>query len=274
MVGLEQLMQLAKQSLEIKRKTLERLTEANLYPYTKFYLRGIKGQFGQYWKNHFSTIGIVGMNEALLNLIGKDIGSEEGRELATYILDYMRERLLDFQDETGNNYNLEATPAEGTTYRLAQIDKKDFPTEAHFANGFGDDVIDPFYTNSTHLPVNYTNDMFELLDLQDELQTKYTGGTVIHFFLGERVDDPQMIKKLVKTVCTNYQLPYFTFSPTFSVCPVHGYLAGEHETCQSCGANCEVYSRVVGFLTPTNRWNNGKRAEFGMRRTFKVEAGK
>ncbi len=272
MDGLEHLMQLAKESLEIKRKALEKFTDANLYPYTKYYLRNIKKGFGVYWKNHFSTIGILGMNEALVNLIGKDIASDEGREFAEKVLDYMRDRLADFQEETGNNYNLEATPAEGTTYRLAQIDKKDFPKTAHFANGIGDEVEHPFYTNSTHLPVNYTNDVFELLDLQDKLQTKYTGGTVIHFFLGERVDDPEMVKKLVKIICENHQLPYFTFSPSFSVCPNHGYLRGEHETCETCEAPCEIYSRVVGFLTPTHRWNNGKQAEFGMRNKFSVEA--
>lgn len=272
MEGLEHLMQLAKESLEIKRKALEKFTDANLYPYTKYYLRNIKKGFGVYWKNHFSTIGILGMNEALVNLMGKDIASDEGREFAEKVLDYMRDRLADFQEETGNNYNLEATPAEGTTYRLAQIDKKDFPKTAHFANGLGSEVEHPFYTNSTHLPVNYTNDVFELLDLQDKLQTKYTGGTVIHFFLGERVDDPEMVKKLVKIICENHQLPYFTFSPSFSVCPNHGYLKGEQEVCDKCEAPCEVYSRVVGFLTPTHRWNNGKQAEFGMRNKFSVEA--
>lgn len=272
MVGLEQLMQMARNSLEIKRKTLERLTDANLYPYTKFYLRDIHKRFNEYWKNHFSTIGIIGMNEAVENLLGADLGSDEGRAFATKVLDYMRDRLVDFQQETGNNYNLEATPAEGTTYRLAQIDKRDFPEKAHFANGIGADTVDPFYTNSTHLPVNYTDDMFELLELQDELQTKYTGGTVIHFFLGERVDDPQLVKKLVKIVCQNYRLPYFTFSPTFSVCATHGYQKGEQPECPVCKQPCEVYSRVVGFLTPTHRWNNGKKAEFGMRRTFHAQA--
>lgn len=270
MVGLEQLMQLAKDSLEIKREALEKLTNANLYPYTSFYLRNIKKAFNQYWKNHFSTIGILGMNEALLNLLGKDIGSKESKEFANKALDYMRDRMSDFQEETGNNYNLEATPAEGTTYRLAQIDKRDFPNTAHFANGIGSETVDAFYTNSTHLPVNYTEDIFELLDLQDELQTKYTGGTVIHFFLGEKVDDPEMVKKLVKVICKNYQLPYFTFSPSFSVCATHGYLKGEIAECPTCKQPCEMYSRVVGFLTPTHRWNNGKKAEFDMRNKFDV----
>ncbi len=266
--GLDRLMLKAKESLEVKRKTLERLTEANLYPYTKFYLRDIKKRFGLYWKNHFSTIGLIGMNEAALNLLGVDIGSDEGRAFAERTLDYMRDKLIDFQKETGNNYNLEATPAEGTTYRLAQIDKKDFPETAHFANGLGTAVEHPFYTNSTHLPVNYTDDLFELLDLQDELQTKYTGGTVIHFFLGERMADAKALKGLVKTICTKYKLPYFTFSPSFSVCKNHGYKAGECATCDDCGENCEIYSRVVGFLRPVEQWNKGKQAEFVMRETY------
>lgn len=270
MSGLTNLMEMAKESLEIKRKTLERLTDAGLYPYTKYYLRNIKQGFDQYWKNHFSTIGLIGMNEAIENLMDTTIGTAEGRKFAEEVLDYMRDKLVEFQEETGNNYNLEATPAEGTTYRLAQIDQKDFP-DAHFANGIGKEVPAPFYTNSTHLPVNFTDDLFELLELQDELQTKYTGGTVIHFFLGERIYDPQILKKLVRTVCTNYRLPYFTFSPSFSICKNHGYLAGEHEFCPKCEEVCEVYSRVVGFLTPTHRWNNGKRAEFDMRTKIDVE---
>lgn len=263
--GLTHLMDMARNSLEIKRKTLERLTDANLYPYTKFYLRKIKQGFDQYWKNHFSTIGILGMNEAIENLMGTDIGTDEGRVFAEEVLDFMRDRLVQYQEETGNNYNLEATPAEGTTYRLARIDQKDFPETARFANGIGKEVAAPFYTNSTHLPVNYTDDLFHLLDLQDNLQTKYTGGTVIHFFLGERVDNPQALKALVKTICRNYTLPYFTFSPSFSICKNHGYLRGEHELCPTCDEVTEIYSRVVGFLTPTVRWNAGKQAEFGMR---------
>ncbi len=269
---LDELLMLARESLEVKRKTLEDLTEANLYPYTKFYLREIKQSTGSYWTNHFSTIGIIGMNEALLNLIGEDIGSDKGRKLAEEIMDHVRAKLVKFQVETNNNYNLEATPAEGTTYRLAQIDQKDFPKTAHFANGVGAEVEAPFYTNSTHLPVNYTDDLFELLDLQDELQTKYTGGTVIHFFLGERIDDPEVLKNLVKTVCRNYKLPYFTFSPSFSVCKNHGYLSGEHASCPKCNGETEVYSRVVGFLRPVASWNNGKQAEFAMRE--KVNVGK
>lgn len=266
--GLDHLMEKAKESLEVKRKTLEVLTDRNLYPYTKFYLRDIKKRFNSYWKNHFSTIGLIGMNEAAENLLGVDIGSSKGREFAERTLDYMRDKLVDFQKETGNNYNLEATPAEGTTYRLAQIDKADFPETAHFANGLGKEVEHPFYTNSTHLPVNYTDDLFELLDLQDELQTKYTGGTVIHFFLGERMADPKTLKGLVKKICANYKLPYFTFSPSFSVCRNHGYLQGEQASCPHCAETCEIYSRVVGFLRPVEQWNNGKKAEFVMREHY------
>ena len=266
--GLAELMDMAKDSLETKRKVLERLTDANLYPYTKFYLRNIKQRFNQYWKNHFSTIGLIGTNEAALNLLGVDIGTEKGKAFAEKTLDFMRDRLVEYQKETGNNYNLEATPAEGTTYRLAQLDKASFPDRAHFANGIGAEVKCPFYTNSSHLPVNYTDDLFELMDLQDNLQTKYTGGTVIHFFLGERMDDPQTLKKLVKTICKNYKLPYFTFSPSFSICKNHGYIVGEHPECPKCGEATEVYSRVVGFLRPVSQWNKGKQAEFEMREHY------
>ena len=266
--GLAELMDMAKDSLETKRKVLERLTDANLYPYTKFYLRNIKQRFNQYWKNHFSTIGLIGTNEAALNLLGVDIGTEKGKAFAEKTLDFMRDRLVEYQKETGNNYNLEATPAEGTTYRLAQLDKASFPDRAHFANGIGAEVKCPFYTNSSHLPVNYTDDLFELMDLQDNLQTKYTGGTVIHFFLGERMDDPQTLKKLVKTICENYKLPYFTFSPSFSICKNHGYIVGEHPECPKCDEATEVYSRVVGFLRPVSQWNKGKQAEFEMREHY------
>ena len=266
--GLAELMDMAKDSLETKRKVLERLTDANLYPYTKFYLRNIKQRFNQYWKNHFSTIGLIGTNEAALNLLGVDIGTEKGKAFAEKTLDFMRDRLVEYQKENGNNYNLEATPAEGTTYRLAQLDKASFPDRAHFANGIGAEVKCPFYTNSSHLPVNYTDDLFELMDLQDNLQTKYTGGTVIHFFLGERMDDPQTLKKLVKTICENYKLPYFTFSPSFSICKNHGYIVGEHPECPKCGESTEVYSRVVGFLRPVSQWNKGKQAEFEMREHY------
>ena len=264
-------MDIAKQSLEIKRKALERLTDANLYPYTKFYLRNIKQMHGEYWKNHFSTIGLVGMNEAARNLLGADIGSEVGHAFAEETLLFMRERLVEYQKETGNLYNLEATPAEGTAYRLALKDKKQHPdiivaNEAEYAKG-----AEPFYTNSSHLPVNYTDDIIETLELQDPLQTKYTGGTVIHVFLGERIRDARAVPQLVRKICQQFKLPYFTLTPTFSVCPSHGYVAGEHPICPTCKSECEVYSRIVGYLRPVSQWNAGKQSEFSLRETYATE---
>jgi anaerobic ribonucleoside-triphosphate reductase len=269
--ALERLMVLAKESLEVKRKVLEKFTEESLYPYTRYYLRGVKERFGEYWKNHFSTIGLVGMNEACLNMFGENIASKKSRGFTSRILDFMRDKLLQFQEETGNNYNLEATPAEGTSYRLAKKDKEKYPgivcaNEKEWKEG-----AEPFYTNSTQLPVNYTDDIFEALDLQDAIQTKYTGGTVFHVFAGERVGDSNVIKGLIRKVCESYHLPYFTFTPTFSVCPSHGYIAGEHGTCPECGAETEVYSRVVGYLRPVNQWNKGKQEEFRKRKAFVVE---
>jgi ribonucleoside-triphosphate reductase len=265
---LGELMDLARDSLEIKRKMLERFTENNLYPYTRFYLRGVRERFGQYWKNHFSTIGLVGLNEACVNLLGTHVGSPSGQLFALRVLDYMREKLVAFQEQTGSNYNLEATPAEGTSYRLARIDAEKFPgiKSGNDAESGGR----PFYTNSSQLPVQYSDDIFEVLDLQDELQTKYTGGTVVHLFVGEEIVDPRNVKKLVKLICERYHLPYFTVTPTFSVCPTHGYLSGKQETCPHCGAAAEVYSRVVGYLRPVNQWNEGKVEEFKMRKTFKL----
>lgn len=251
---LAQKMELAKDSLEIKRKLLENLTDNELYPYTKFYLRDIKARFGVYWKNHFSTIGLIGMNEACLNLFGENIGSLQGKQFAIEVMDYMRAKIVKIQKETGNNYNLEATPGEGTSYRLAKLDKDKYP----------------YYTNSTQLPVNYTDDIFEVLDHQDDLQTKYTGGTVVHIYAGERIQSIETMKNLVKKICNNYHLPYFTFSPTFSTCPNHGYVAGEHFTCPECGASCEVYSRVVGYIRPVQQWNKGKKQEFLDRQEFKI----
>jgi len=264
-------MDIARESLEIKRKMIERLTDANLYPYTKFYLRKIKESYGEYWKNHFSTIGLVGLNEAAINLIGRDIGSADGQKFAAEVLDFMRQRLVSYQKETGNLYNLEATPAEGTAYRLALKDKKLYPdiivaNEAEFAKG-----AQPFYTNSSHVPVNYTDDIVELLNIQDNLQTKYTGGTVIHLFLGERIADPSAVPALVKKICENYRLPYFTLTPTFSICSSHGYVKGENRLCPTCHKECEVYSRVVGYLRPVSQWNEGKQAEFSMRQKFTPE---
>lgn len=263
-------MDLAKESLEIKRKVLEKMTEGNLYPYTKYYLDNIRTAFGSYWQNHFSTIGLVGTNEALKELLGVDITTKEGNAFAEEILVKMRDRLATYQEETGNNYNLEATPAEGTSYRLALLDQKKFE-HMTFANGLGYEVADPYYTNSTHTPVTHTDDIFEILELQDNLQTKYTGGTVIHFFLGERISDPEVVKQLVKKICSNYELPYFTISPTFSVCQEHGYLSGEQATCPKCGESCEVYSRIVGYLRPVEQWNKGKKSEYVDRKTVPAE---
>jgi len=275
---LGELMDLARDSLEIKRKMLERLTERNLYPYTRYYLRGVRERNGQYWKNHFSTIGLVGLNEASVNLLGTNVGSQSGQLFALRVLDYMREKLAVYQEETGNNYNLEATPAEGTSYRLARIDAEKFPGIVNgnrvAATGGGEAGPQPdgrpFYTNSSQLPVQYSDDLFEVLDLQDELQTKYTGGTVLHLFVGEEIVDTANVKKLVKLICGRYHLPYFTITPTFSVCPTHGYLSGKQENCPRCGAAAEVYSRVVGYLRPVNQWNEGKVEEFKARKTFKL----
>jgi ribonucleoside-triphosphate reductase len=269
MERLEKLMIIARDSLETKRKVLEKFTDGNLYPYTKYYLRNVKKRFNEYWKNHFSTIGLVGMNEACMNFLGKNIATPEGQEYTKKVLDIMRHKLIEFQKNTGNNYNLESTPAEGTSYRLAKMDKVKYP-DIISANHNGDDdnKRDPFYTNSTQLPVNYSDDIFEALDLQNDIQTRYTGGTVFHTYAGERIQDPANVKTLIRKICTKYSLPYITFTPTFSVCPSHGYLNGEIEKCPSCGEGCEVYSRVVGYLRPVKQWNKGKQAEFGMRRVF------
>lgn len=269
---LSEKMELAKESLERKRKILENFTNKDLYPYTKYYLRDIKARHDCYWVNHFSTIGLVGMNEACLNLLGEGIGEDTGREFALRVMDFMREKIVQFQKETGHNFNLEATPAEGTSYRLAKMDKEKL-VDVKCAND--DDYYNkgakPFYTNSTQLPINFTDDIFEVLDHQDELQSKYTGGTVVHIYAGERIHDIKIMKRLVKKVCENYKLPYFTFSPTFSTCPNHGYLAGEHFTCPKCGAESEVFSRVVGYIRPVRQWNEGKKTEFATRKTYIIE---
>jgi anaerobic ribonucleoside-triphosphate reductase len=267
---LKKLVILAGDSLVIKRKVLERFTENDLYPYSKFYLRGIKEGTGLYWKNHFSTIGIVGMNEACLNFLGEDIGSEAGRDFAIRVMDYLRDIIREIQEDTGEIYNLEATPAEGTSYRLAMCDKERYPeiicaNEEAYQSG-----AEPFYTNSTQLPVNYSDDIFECLALQEDLQTRYTGGTVMHIYLGENITDTGAVKGLIRKIVTGFRLPYVTLSPTFSVCPSHGYLSGRQELCTICNEETEVYARVVGYLRPVKQWNNGKQAEFAMRKTFKL----
>ena len=265
---LGKVMDIAKESLEIKRKTLDNFMEKGLYPYSKYYLSGVKKMRGNYWGNHFSTIGLIGMNESLLNFIGENIASRRGTRFALEVLEFMRDKLVKYQKDTGNLYNLEATPGEGTSYRQAKIDKEKYP-----------DIITagtkktPYYTNSSQLPVNHTDDIFKALKLQDKLQCSYTGGTVLHLFLGENISDVRAVKSLVKKVFEKFQLPYITLTPTFSICPSHGYVSGEHFFCPKCVVKqpCEVYSRVVGYLRPVGQWHVGKQQEFKERKEFKVK---
>jgi len=244
---LSQMMRIAKKSLMIKREAVEEFTKQGLYPYCKHYLDGVYERFGKYWKNHFNTIGILGMNEALENFMGKSIYEPEAKAFAENLMDFMRKRLLAFQKETGEMFNLEATPAEGTCYRFARIDKEKYP-KVKVANekDLGKNGTAPFYTNSTHLPVNYTADIFEALDNQDSLQTKYNGGTVLHGFLGESLPDTKSVKTLIRKIAENYHLPYFTLTPTFSICPKHGYLAGEHKYCPKCDREIEYAQDAEG----------------------------
>lgn len=262
------MMDIAKESLETKRKVLENFTEDGLYPYSKRYLRYVKEGFGQYWKNHFSTIGLVGMNEALLNLFGQSIETPEGMKFSLRVLNFMRSKLADFQEETGSIYNLEATPAEGTSYRLARIDKRKHPKIIVANEKYLQGGVEPFYTNSSQLPVDCTADLFEALKHQDKLQTLYTGGTVFHIYLGERIRSWKAAAELIRKVAWNSHLPYFTLTPTFSICQSHGYLNGQHKICPNCQRECEVYSRVVGYLRPVDQWNDGKQAEFSIRSNF------
>jgi ribonucleoside-triphosphate reductase len=232
---LEKLMEVAKSSLETKRKVLEHMTNLGLYPYSKNYLADIKLRMGSYWKNHFNTIGILGMNESVINFMkGEDITTKEGHKFAVEVLEHMRDKMLEFQEETGNMYNLEATPGEGTSRRFANKDKEKYPDIITANEEAVKHGAKPYYTNSSQLPVGFSEDIFEALDLQDDLQTKYTGGTVLHGFIGEKIDDPGQVKRLVRKISENYHLPYFTISPTFSVCPKHGYIAGEHKYCPKC----------------------------------------
>lgn len=259
-------MNIAKNSLEIKRKMIEEQTSKGLYPYSANYLKDVKLRTGYYWYNHFSTIGLIGMNEACQNLLGieKDLTTPEGQEIAIKTLNYMRDVIKEIQDETGHNYNLEATPAEGTSYRLAKRDKERFP-----------DIITagekvPYYTNSTQLPVGFTDDIFETLDLQDELQSLYTGGTVLHLYLGEEIKDVSAAKRLIQKTFTNYKLPYISLTPVFSICNNHGYISGEHFTCPHCGEQTEVWSRVVGYLRPVQNYNTGKKEEYQQRKKYVI----
>jgi len=250
---LAKLMDLAKESLKVKRQVLEKFTDGGLYPYSRYYLSGIKERFGEFWKNHFNTIGLNGANEAALNLLGLDLITEEGHKFAGQILDFMRERLMDYQNENNSLFNLEATPAEGTAYRFARLDKEKYP-EIIVANeeAVRNAGAAPYYTNSTHLPVTFTDDIFEALRLQDDLQTKYTGGTVLHGFVGERLPSAESTKALVKKISENFHLPYFTITPTFSVCPIHGYIEGEHEFCPLC-------DEEMGYVDNVNQLLNKQR---------------
>lgn len=254
---LSRLMDIAKQSLEIKRKVVQENIDRGLFPFTKRYLSSLT--------NHFSTIGLNGMNEASMNMFGKDIATPEGRQFACDVLEYVRKKLADYQEETGVLYNLEATPGEGVTYRFAKEDAMRFPGIVQAGTSDA-----PYYTNSSHLPVSYTEDPFFALEHQDDLQVLYTGGTVLHLFLGERVDDWRTCRDFVKKVATNFRLPYFTITPTFSVCPTHGYIRGEVRTCMKCGKECEVWSRIVGYFRPLEQWNRGKKSEFKERLEYIV----
>ncbi|MDO4299633.1 MAG: ribonucleoside triphosphate reductase, partial [Lachnospiraceae bacterium] len=266
---LDHMMDISARSLKIKRDVITRLLDEGLYPYTKRYL----GTFN----SHFSTIGLIGMNEAGLNAkwLRKDLTHKETQEFAKDVLNHMRDRLLIYQEKYGDLYNLEATPAESTTYRLAKHDKERWPdiiTAGMKNNGCtdGSDLEKPYYTNSSHLPVNFTSDIFDALDIQDELQTLYTSGTVFHAFLGERLPDWKAAATLVRRIAENYKLPYYTMSPTYSVCQEHGYLSGEHFTCPVCGAKTEVYSRITGYYRPVQNWNDGKTQEYKERVVYDI----
>ena len=255
---------IGKTSLEIKRKIIEHQTEKGLYPYSAVYLRDVKKRFGQYWYNHFNTIGIIGMHEALLNYMGKGIETPEGNAFAIEIMEYLRELMQEFQKETGQYYNLEATPAEGTSYRLAKIDKE------KYIDILSSGTNVPYYTNSTQLPVKFTDDMMEMIELQDELQSLYTGGTVQHLYLGEKIEDIDTAKRIIQKIFTKYKMPYISLTPTFSVCDEHGYISGEQFICPECGAKTEVWSRVVGYLRPVQNYNEGKKEEYIERVKFVV----
>lgn len=261
-----QQMNLAANSLELKRKVIEEQTAKGLYPYSANYLKAIREKTGQYWFNHFNTIGLIGMNEACQNLFGAacDLTTPQGQQFAIKTLNFMRREITEIQDKTGHYYNLEATPAEGTSYRLAKKDTERYPGIITA----GEKV--PFYTNSSQLPVGFTDDIFETLNLQDEIQSLYTGGTVLHLYLGEEIKDRSTAKHLIKKVFTRYKLPYISLTPTFSVCSDHGYLVGEQATCPECGGPTEIWSRVVGYLRPVQNFNKGKKEEYAQRKKYVI----
>ncbi len=256
------LMDIAKRSLIVKREIIQKLNDKGFFPYTSKYLKD--------FNNHFSTIGLVGMNETTLNArwIKEDISQPKAHKFANKVLTFMRNKLADYQEETDVLFNLEATPAESTAYRLAKMDKKKYP----LIKTAGDK--DPYYTNSSHLPVDYTEDIFSALDLQEPLQTKYTGGTVFHTFLGEKIWDWKVTRDLVKKIAANYRIPYYTITPTYSICKTHGYINGEHFTCPKCGEETEVYSRITGYYRPVKAWNKGKREEFKDRLEYQISTDK
>ena len=259
-------MEIGKEICENKRDVLEQYMDAGLYPYSRYYLQGVKDASGQYFKNHFSTIGINGMNEACLNLLGVDITTEEGNEFAVEIMEFMNRVIQIFQEETGSLWNLEASPAEGASYRFARLDKKMYP------NIITQGKEEPYYTNSTQLPVGHTADIFEALELQEKLQSLYTGGTVFHGFIGEEIESIETCKLLIKRIMENSSIPYVTITPTFSICAEHGYLSGEHFQCPHCEREAEVWTRVVGFHRPVQSWNKGKQEEFKDRQEFNCES--
>ena len=267
---LAHLASIAVTSLEIKRRILERLTDNKLYPYSYHYLQGVKERTGGYWTNHFATIGLLGAAEAVQNLHRISFSEPEGRDFARRILTFLRDFLVGVQERTGSLYNLEATPAEGCSHRLARIDKKEYPgilvaNEEEWKKGGA-----PYYTNSTQLPVYETDDIFTMLEHQEPLQTLYTGGTVAHLFLGEALPDPEGCAALVKKVTNHYRLPYISVTPTYSVCGSHGYISGEHRQCPRCGGATEIYSRIVGYYRPVSQWNEGKQAEYSQRKVFQL----
>ena len=262
---LDRSIEIAVESLEMKRKYLEQWTEQGLYPYCRHYLRHIKSGTDSYWTNHFSTIGLVGMNEAIMNFMEKDITSEKGQLFSLGVMDYLREKMSDVQEETGNLYNLEATPAESTAYRLALKDRQLYPEI--IAQGTEET---PYYTNSSQLPADYTSDIFEVLDLQDELQSKYTGGTVLHLYTADKIEDRTAVSTLISKIFKRYELPYVSYTPTFSHCSKHGYFKGELWECPECGEALDVYSRVVGYYRPVQRYNKGKVQEYEDRLKFEM----
>lgn len=262
---IRELATVGKTSLEIKRKIIEAQSDHGLYPYSTHYLRNVKKRTGQYWFNHFNTIGVVGMNEMLQNFNGTDMASKKGLELSIKVMNFLRDIMIEFQEETGHMYNLEATPAEGTSPRFARADKELYKNIITC----GDDES-VYYTNSTQLPVKYTDDIMKTVELQDEVQSLYTGGTVQHLYLGERIEDPEVCKSLIKKIFNNSKMPYISMTPTFSVCNTHGYIQGEHFECPICKAETEVYSRVTGYLRPIKNYNKGKKAEYMDRKKYVI----